>query len=134
MLGWLIIICLLFSFRWLLMSLASSAYQVVFVQLLHSITFGGYYYIGTQLTSHLVPSEYRSSGQVVYGLTWGGISGIAAGVLGGWMFEELGAAVLYRIRLAATAAGALGFLLLWQAVRAADSKRERGVHGKAESL
>ncbi|WP_212977768.1 hypothetical protein [Paenibacillus azoreducens] len=39
--------------------------------MLHSITFGGYYYIGTQLTSHLVPGEYRSSGQAVYGLTWG---------------------------------------------------------------
>ncbi|MEF2243758.1 MFS transporter [Paenibacillus sp. IITD108] len=132
MLGWLIIICLLFSLRWLLMSLAASALQVVFVQLLHSVTFGGYYYIGTQLTSHLVPGEYRSSGQAVYGLTWGGISGIAAGVLGGWMFEELSSAVLYRICLAATVVGAFGFLLLWQFVRSADSRH--GVQGKAKSL
>lgn len=123
MLGWLILICLLFSVRWLLMSLAASAYQVIFVQLLHSVTFGGYYYIGTQLTSHLIPAEYRSSGQAVYGLTWGGISGIAAGVLGGWMFENLGASVLYSLCFGATLVGAFGFLLLWQSVRAAESDR-----------
>ncbi len=132
MLGWLIIICLLFSLRWLLMSIVASALQVVLVQLLHSVTFGGYYYIGTQLTSHLVPSEYRSSGQAVYGLTWGGISGIAAGVIGGWMFEELSTATLYLICMAATTIGALGFLLLWQAVRLHISRY--GVEDGVKSL
>lgn len=114
MLGWLVIISALFSVRWLLMSLATSAIQVIFIQLLHSITFGGYYYIGTQLTSHLVPPEYRSSGQAVYGLTWGGVSGIVAGVLGGWMFENLGASTLYQICFAITLCGVLGFFLLRQ--------------------
>jgi PPP family 3-phenylpropionic acid transporter len=121
MLGWLIVICLLFSVRWLLMSVASSAIQVIFIQLLHSITFGGYYYIGTQLTSHLVPGEYRSSGQAVYGLTWGGISGIVAGVLGGWMFENLGASVLYRICFGITLCGFVGFFLLRQSFRTLGS-------------
>jgi len=121
MLGWLIVICLLFSVRWLLMSVASSAIQVIFIQLLHSITFGGYYYIGTQLTSHLVPGEYRSSGQAIYGLTWGGISGIVAGVLGGWMFENLGASVLYRICFGITLCGFVGFFLLRQSFRTLGS-------------
>lgn len=117
MLSWLTVICLLFSVRWLLMSVAVSAIQVIFIQLLHSITFGGYYYIGTQLTSHLVPGEYRSSGQAVYGLTWGGISGIVAGILGGWMFENLGASVLYRICFGITICGFIGFFLLRQSFR-----------------
>ncbi|MEC0227062.1 MFS transporter [Paenibacillus alba] len=117
MLGWLTVISLLFSARWLLMSVASSAIQVIFIQLLHAITFGGYYYVGTQLTSHLVPGEYRSSGQAVYGLTWGGISGIIAGILGGWMFENLGAAVLYRICFGITICGFIGFFLLQNSYR-----------------
>ncbi|WP_231506477.1 MFS transporter [Paenibacillus sp. UNC451MF] len=113
MLGWVIIIAMLFSFRWLLMSYAASAIQVVFIQLLHSVTFGGYYYMGTQLTSHLVPSPYRSSGQAIYGLTWGGISGIVAGVVGGWMFENLGPTTLYQICFGLTLIGVVGFFLLW---------------------
>ncbi|OPH46645.1 MFS transporter [Paenibacillus ferrarius] len=117
MLGWLTVISLLFSARWLLMSVASSAIQVIFIQLLHAITFGGYYYVGTQLTSHLVPGEYRSSGQAVYGLTWGGISGIIAGILGGWMFENLGAAVLYQICFGITICGFIGFFLLQNSYR-----------------
>ncbi|RXZ76579.1 MFS transporter [Paenibacillaceae bacterium] len=121
MLGWLIIIGLLFSFRWLLMSFAVSAIQIIFIQLLHSVTFGGYYYMGTQLTSHLVPSQYRSSGQAIYGLTWGGISGIVAGVLGGWMFENLGAALLYQLCFGVTLVGVVGFLLLWQSSKTWES-------------
>lgn len=122
MLGWLVVISMLFSLRWLLMSFAVSALQVVFIQLLHSVTFGGYYYMGTQLTSHLVPSQYRSSGQAIYGLTWGGISGIVAGVIGGWMFEQLGPSMLYTINFWMTAAGVLGFLLLWQAYKRQSSR------------
>jgi len=117
MLGWVIVIAMLFSLRWLLMSFATSALQVVFIQLLHSVTFGGYYYMGTQLTSHLVPSQYRSSGQAIYGLTWGGVSGIVAGVVGGWMFENLGAFTLYQICFGVTIAGVLGFLALWQSFK-----------------
>ena len=117
MLGWVVVIAVLFSFRWLLMSFATSALHVVFIQLIHSITFGGYYYMGTQLTSHLVPSQYRSSGQAIYGLTWGGISGIVAGVFGGWMFENLGPSMLYQICFVVTLVGVLGFFLLWQAFK-----------------
>lgn len=117
MLGWVVVIAMLFSFRWLLMSFATSALHVVFIQLIHSVTFGGYYYMGTQLTSHLVPSQYRSSGQAIYGLTWGGISGIVAGVFGGWMFENLGPSMLYQICFAVTLGGVLGFFLLWQAFK-----------------
>lgn len=122
MLTWLTVICLLFSARWLLMSVAVSAIQVIFIQLLHSITFGGYYYIGTQLTSHLVPGEYRSSGQAVYGLTWGGVSGIVAGVLGGWMFENLDASVLYRICCGGTICGFIGFFWLRHSFRTTKSQ------------
>jgi len=131
MLGWLVIISMLFSVRWLLMSFAVSALQVVFIQLLHSVTFGGYYYMGTQLTSHLVPSQYRSSGQAIYGLTWGGVSGIVAGVIGGWMFEQLGPSMLYSITFWMTIAGVVGFLLLWQVYKRQDYRQQSSIQKSA---
>ncbi|MFH5182460.1 MFS transporter [Paenibacillus sp. TAB 01] len=108
-------VSLLYALRWLLMSLASSPYEVVCIQILNSITFGGYYYIGTQLTTMLIPRQYRSSGQALYALSWGGLSGIAAGVLGGWIFQNLGAVAMYRLGtlLAVLGAACFAAMFVW---------------------
>jgi len=120
MVGWLIIASLLYTVRWALMGVADTATQVVLIQLIHCATFGVYYYVGTQLTSLLIPAEYRSSGQAVYGLTWGGVSGILAGTVGGWMFEELGPQEMYRICAGVTLVGAAAF---WGMYKYISSKR-----------
>ena len=87
MIGALVFISLLFVLRWYLMSIATTPIQIIILQLLHSVTFGGYFYIGTTLTAELIPVELRASGQAVFALvfTWGGISGIIAGFVGGWI-------------------------------------------------
>ncbi|MCC3371696.1 MFS transporter [Cohnella sp. REN36] len=112
----------LYSLRWLLMGTADSAWSIIWIQLLHCVTFGGYYYIGTQLTVRLVPAAFRSTGQAVYALSWGGVSGIIAGVAGGWMFEHLGPHVLYRISACVTLLGAFGFLLMTRSVPAREQE------------
>jgi len=117
MIGCLVLISILFVLRWTLMSLATGAVAVVFIQILHSITFGGYYYVGTTLSAHLIPAEYRATGQAIYALTWGGISGIVAGLFGGWMFEHLGAQTLYQINALVSVAGVIGFLVMWLKMR-----------------
>lgn len=109
----LVVISGLFALRWFLMAAAVSATQVIFIQMLHCLTFGGFYYIGTQLTSLLVPSELRSSGQAVYALTWGGLSGIAAGFIGGMLFEQSGAQSMYFIGGVLSVIGIVGFSLLY---------------------
>lgn len=113
----LVVISMLFALRWFLMSGADSAQQIIFIQVLHCLTFGGYYYIGTQLTVLLVPAEFRASGQAVYALTWGGLSGIAAGIIGGWMFEEAGPQSMYQLCGILAAAGIAGFCLLYMQLR-----------------
>ena len=40
----LVLISLLFAIRWELMALANNPLEIVFIQLMHSITFGGYFY------------------------------------------------------------------------------------------
>ncbi|MGO4547301.1 MFS transporter [Paenibacillus sp. 2TAB23] len=121
----LVVISMLFALRWLLMSGADTAQQIIFIQVLHCLTFGGYYYIGTQLTVLLVPAEFRASGQAVYALTWGGLSGIAAGIIGGVMFEEAGPRAMYQLCSILAAVGIAGFGLLYAQLR-------REVYARAE--
>ncbi|MCF2940998.1 MFS transporter [Paenibacillus alkaliterrae] len=118
-------ISLLYALRWFLMAEADSAEQIIYIQALHCLTFGGYYYIGTQLTVLLVPAEFRASGQAVYALTYGGLSGIAAGVVGGWMFETAGPQAMYRLGGILAAIGVVGFTLLYMRLRKkADSGKD----------
>lgn len=106
------VVSVLFSLRWLLMSLAAAPIHILFTQLLHSVSFGIYSYLGTTLTSLWVPSEYRASGQAIFTLTWGGLSGIVAGFAGGWLYDAAGAELLYRSSAAMALIGAMGFFRL----------------------
>lgn len=113
LLGSLIVVSLLFALRWQLMALASNPLEVVFIQLMHSVTFGGYFYVGTQLTMLFIPRPYRSSGQAVYTMAWGGLSGVIAGLFGGWLFQSFGAEVMYSIGVFFSLIGAAGFATMW---------------------
>ncbi|AIQ32790.1 MULTISPECIES: MFS transporter [Paenibacillus] len=103
----------LFFLRWWMMADATTPLQVALIQVLHCITFGGFFYVGTQLTMLLVPRAYRSSGQALYTLTWSGISGILGGVLGGWMYQNLGVQTMYQSGALLALFGTIGFGLMW---------------------
>lgn len=120
LLGWLALVSVLFVLRWWLMAGATTPLQVAFIQILHCITFGGFFYVGTQLTMLLVPRPYRSSGQALYTLTWSGISGILGGVLGGWLYQNLGAQSMYQSGVFLSFIGTLGFGLMWLFVSRGD--------------
>lgn len=117
MLACLTIVSLLFALRWELMALASTPMQIAFIQLLHSVTFGGYFYVGTQLTMLFIPKPYRSSGQALYTLSWSGISGVIAGIFGGFIFQSFGASVMYLVGVFMSAAGTIGFGIMYYLVR-----------------
>ncbi|WP_138227910.1 MULTISPECIES: MFS transporter [Paenibacillus] len=111
------VVSLLFSLRWLLMAEASSPLEVAFIQLLHCITFGGYFYVGTQLTMLFVPRPFRATGQALYTLSWSGISGVIGGIAGGWIFQSFGAQTMYRTGMMLALIGALGFAWMWFLLR-----------------
>lgn len=106
-------VSLLYALRWFLMAAATSPYHILFIQALNSITFAGYYYVGTQLTAYLIPPAYRASGQAVYALSWGGLSGMVAGIAGGLIFQELGAHVMYTISAIMALMGVAGFAIMF---------------------
>ncbi len=106
------LVSVVFALRWLFMSLATHPIHILLTQMLHCVSFGVYSYLGTTLTSLWVPAEYRASGQAVFTLTWGGLSGIIAGFAGGWLYDAAGASVLYRLGAVMALVGAFGFALL----------------------
>lgn len=117
LIGCLTVVSLLFSLRWLLMAEASTPMEVALIQVLHCITFGGYFYVGTQLTMLFVPTQYRASGQAIYTLSWSGISGVIGGIAGGWMFQNFGAQTMYRTGMMLALVGAIGFGWMWYMLR-----------------
>lgn len=120
LLACLTLVSVLFALRWWMMSGATTALQVAFIQILHCITFGGFFYVGTQLTMLLIPRPYRSSGQALYTLAWSGISGILGGILGGWMYQNLGAQSMYQSGVFLAFIGALGFGFMWLFISRGD--------------
>lgn len=111
------IVSLLFAVRWDLMSEATHPIQILLIQLLHSVTFGGFFYVGTKLITLLLPRPLRSAGQAVYAFAASGLAGVIAGFWGGWLFQNFGSVVMYRSGVALTLIGALGFAAIWYQVR-----------------
>ncbi|MBD2848509.1 MFS transporter [Paenibacillus sp. IB182496] len=113
MFGLMVLVSGLFVLRWLLMALSTEPIHIILIQLLHSVTFGVTFYTSTQLCNYLVPEQYRTSGQAIYGLVWMGGGGIVGGLLGGWLFETHGPSMLYLSGVFMSIAGMAGFGGLW---------------------
>lgn len=111
------IVSILSAVRWDLMSEANSPGQVLLIQLLHSITFAGFFYVGTRLIGLFLPRPLRSAGQAAYAFAVSGVAGILAGLCGGWIFQNFGAVIMYRSGVALTLIGALGLGAMWYRIR-----------------
>ncbi|MDQ0208514.1 MFS transporter [Alkalicoccobacillus murimartini] len=128
MIACLAFVSLLFALRWYLMSLASTPTDILYVQILHCITFGTYYYIGTTLTSQIIPARYRASGQALFTLAFSGIAGIIAGTLGGWLFQTFGGQQMYQVSVLISLTGMVGFSLTWVVLRMKNSEKKVDRH------
>ncbi|AOZ93180.1 MFS transporter [Paenibacillus crassostreae] len=115
--GCLALVSLLFSLRWLLMAEATLPLEVAAIQVLHCVTFGGFFYVGTQLTMLLIPRPYRATGQAVYTLSWSGIAGVLGAFIGGWLFQSFGAESMYTTGMIFSLIGAAGFTQMWWIIR-----------------
>lgn len=119
----LIVSSLLYALRWVLMGIAVYPYQIGLIQILHSVTFGIYFYTATQFCAFLIPDTYRAAGQSVYAMTWMGLAGVIAGLAGGWVFETMGPRTMYGLSTAMSLIGVCGFALMWRRL----GGMERGV-------
>lgn len=121
----------LFALRWYLMSVVSDPMHIVYIQMLHSVTYAGYFYVGTQMTSMFVPDAYRGTGQALFTLSWSGLSGVFAGIVGGWMFDNFGAPMMYQSGAALSVIGTVGFAAMGYTLYRSRQPEAVPVQGKS---
>lgn len=101
---------LFYMIRMGLLGFIDRPWLFVLVQLMHSVTFGIYYITALRYLQSIVPDEYRASGQALFAVVWTGISGLAAGTIGGWIYDAFGLSPVFKTAAIFALAAAVGFL------------------------
>jgi PPP family 3-phenylpropionic acid transporter len=98
--------------RWLLIGFGADSLAVlVFAQLLHAVSFGGYHALAMHYVQTLFPPSLQGRGQALYSSASYGLGGALGSLATGWLWEHSPPWVVY---LMAAAVAALG---LWVAAR-----------------
>ncbi|MCI3923857.1 MFS transporter [Paenibacillus sp. TRM 82003] len=111
------IVGLLYVVRWIVYALVSDPMWLLALQVTHAITFAVFWAAAVAFAVRSVPPELRSTGQSVLSAVFIGLTGLAAGTLGGWLEEWGGYATLYQVGAVLAALGGTGFLLTHAARR-----------------
>lgn len=101
---------LMYAVRMLLLSVVSVPWGLALIQAMHSISFGIFYFTVLRSLQLMLPDEYRTSGQAVFAVAWGGMSGIIAGTAGGWLYDTFGGANLFLFGAGFAMLGFAGFM------------------------
>jgi PPP family 3-phenylpropionic acid transporter len=96
--------------RMLLLTAADSPWAFIAIQTMHSVTFGIFYVTALRHLSHLLPDQYRATGQALFTVVWMGLSGVTAGTLGGWMYDAYGPDAPFFAGAAFAGTALIGFL------------------------
>lgn len=87
----------LYSTRWFLYSLATEPTFIIYLQVLHGLTFGVFYVAAFSYISRLIPKLLQSTGHLIFFATFFGISGIVGSLVGGAIIDVAGGATLYFV-------------------------------------
>lgn len=97
--------------RWLLMSVVDRGAPLVWLQLLHGLTFGAFYTASVSYLASRVPPHLRSSGQALYVAVTFGVGGLVGYTVAGVGYDALGGHRLFAVAAALELVPAL--LVLW---------------------
>jgi len=107
--------------RFLLMGWAVDSVAVmVFVQLLHGLTFGAYHASAIAAVNRWFPGKSQGRGQALYSSLSFGAGGLVGALLSGWTWDDWGAGWTFSL---GSAFALVGWLLVWRWV-AADAAVE----------
>jgi MFS transporter, PPP family, 3-phenylpropionic acid transporter len=81
-------------------------------QLLHGLTFSALWAAGVHHINTLSPEGLGASSQSFFGTVMFGISGIVGALIGSWLYEQMGAAYLFRFAGVSAGLGLLIFILV----------------------
>lgn len=99
-----------FLVRMLLLTAADGPGALIAIQTLHSVTFGLFYVSALRYLSHLLPDQYRATGQALFTVVWQGLAGVTAGTLGGWLYDIYGPDAPFHAGAAFAGLALIGFL------------------------
>lgn len=95
--GLLLFGCGTYALRWLLYAYATSPGPVLAIQLLHGFSYGPYLVGGVVFAGERAPKGLGATAQGLYTGTTMGIAGFAGALIGGWLYDAVGVANLFRI-------------------------------------
>ncbi|CAM2960115.1 MFS transporter [Paenibacillus sediminis] len=101
----------MYAVRFLLMSLTDSPIGIVFIQGLHSLTFGIFYVTAVRYLSRIIPPDFRATGMALYTIAWSSASGLLSGTFGGIIYEHVGRSDFYLVAVAFSIVAFIGFLM-----------------------
>jgi len=112
---------LIFSFiiavtRWGILYFSTSAYLILFSQMLHAVTYGAFHVASILYMDKLTPKDAKTTGQAVNNAVTYGFGIMAGFLFNGYYFEILGAPVLFIISAGLAFLG--GMLLFLNRVKA----------------
>jgi len=103
---------LIFSFvvaviRWTILFYATSAFLILFSQILHAMTYGAFHVASILYMDHLTPKDAKTLGQAINNAVTYGFGIMVGFLLNGYLFEILGAPALFAISALIAAIGGI---------------------------
>jgi MFS transporter, PPP family, 3-phenylpropionic acid transporter len=95
-------------------SLAPTAWLVLPAQLLHGLAFSAAWTAGVAYAASMAPPGTQATAQGLFGGVLMGLAISVGALLGGWLFDEVGGAMTFRL---AAAMPLVALVLLWTGVR-----------------
>lgn len=108
------IVASIYTVRWLLYAFIASPLAITLMQMSQGITFGLFWLIALQTAVQFVPEHLRSTGQALLTSVCFGIGGAIGGTAGGWVFDALGASIMYQIMALFTLSAAAWIFLSYR--------------------
>lgn len=114
--GWLVLAGAIMVLRLLATaSLPQWLWLLFLAQATHAITFAAHHSVCIELVSRHFPGRTQTRGQALYSVLGYGLSGVVAGLLGGWVSSVWGLGAVFWL---ATASALLATLAAWLSARA----------------
>ncbi|MBM7094323.1 MFS transporter [Bacillus sp. H-16] len=100
----------LYVLRWLLMGSVSGPGDILYLQILHGLTFGVFYLTAFQFVARLVPDELTSTGHLLFISVFFGVSGVIGSLIGGAVIDTFMVRTLYYMMFGFALLGLFGSL------------------------
>lgn len=110
--GLLLIALLAYVVRALAYTIVNEPWLFLGVQLLHGLTFSAMWVAGVSYADNMAPSGSGATAQGLFSGVLLGLGGITGALIGGILYDELGAVALFRLAAVAAALGFLVFFLI----------------------